>query len=211
MVDWLGGSKWEEYFANAPLVFKPRILAEGQALSHTIDDNECQLCFQETRNSGCIVKCRVCQRVAHQHCHDIYRMRKAPCEEDTGCPLCCPQCPWNPINQGDVPSTATARRNRTLEKKVRKLQRQLRRKPASRVMSSLRYERLAKKIGRKGTKYRRNKLIMAVKKAVKSEDAQTKHEDKAAVLKEEMESPVKIIKVEKTRRLKSEPVVISLL
>lgn len=225
-----------EYFANAPPAFKPQKLVTDQDFNDAISDKNCQLCFKEVKISDDISKCEYCCRVAHQLCKNIYRTRRAACEGDTGCPLCCPNCPWNPSNPevkaelvptevkkepgvprdqpataDDAVSSAAKHKVRKLKQKVRKLRCQLRRKPASRVMSSLRYERLAGKIGRKGAKYRRNKLIMAVKKAVKSEDAQTIHEDKAAVLKEEMESPVKIIKVEKTKKLKSEPVVISLL
>ncbi|EGO59794.1 hypothetical protein NEUTE1DRAFT_99948 [Neurospora tetrasperma FGSC 2508] len=201
-----------------------------------ISDKDCQLCFTEAKASRGVDQCQVCGRVAHQKCKNIYRACREACEGDTGCPLCCPNCPWNPSNSevkaelvpmevkkeprmprdqpataDDTISSATRQKVRKLKQNVRRLRCQLRRKPANRVMSSLRYERLAGKIGRKGAKYRRNKLIMAVKKTVKSEDAHTKHEDKAAVLKEEMESPVKIIKVEKTKKVKSEPVVISLL
>ncbi|KAJ4401235.1 hypothetical protein N0V85_005572 [Neurospora sp. IMI 360204] len=225
-----------EYFANAPPAFKPQKFSKDQNLNDPISDKDCQLCFKEAKASRDILKCQACCRVAHQQCHDVYRTRKAACEGNTGCPLCCPQCPWNPSNPevkaelvpmevkrepgiprdrpptaDDAVSSATKQKLRKLKQEVRKLRCQLRRKPASRVMSSLRYERLAGKIGRKGAKYRRNKLVMAVKNALKSEDAHTKDEDKAAVFKEEMESPVKIVKIEKRRKVKSEPVVISLL
>ncbi|KAK3491802.1 hypothetical protein B0T13DRAFT_477725 [Neurospora crassa] len=202
-----------------------------------ISDKDCQLCFLEAKASRGVDQCQVCGRVAHQKCKNIYRARREACEGDTGCPLCCPNCPWNPSNPevkaelvpmevkkepgvprdqpataGYAVSSAQKQKVRKLKQEVRKLRSQLRRrKSASHIMSSLRYERLAGKIGRKGANYRRNKLIMAVKKTVKSEDAHMKHEDKAAVLKEEMESLVKIIKVEKTKKVKSEPVVISLL
>lgn len=116
-----------------------------------------------------------------------------------------------PATADDTLSSATKQKVRKLKQKFRKLRSQLRRRPASRVMSSLRYGRLAGKVGRKGAKYRRNKLIMAVKKTLKSEDVQTKDEDKATVFKEEVESPVKIIKVKKTKKVKSKPMVISLL
>ncbi|EAA32950.2 hypothetical protein GE21DRAFT_6539 [Neurospora crassa] len=233
---YLNEVEFGEYFANAPPGFKPQKFVKARDINSMISDKDCQLCFMEAKASRGVDQCQVCGRVAHQKCKNIYRARRAACEGDTGCPLCCPNCPWNPSNaevkaelvptevkkeQGvprdqpataqDAVSSAAKHKVRKLKQKVRRLRCQLRRKPANRVMSSLRYERLAGKIGRKGAKYRRNKLIMAVKKTVKSEDAHTKHEDKAAVLKEEMESPVKIIKVEKTKKVKSEPVVISLL
>lgn len=91
--EWFNDSDLKEYFANAPLAFRPKILAQSQGPNHPNNDNECRFCFKEIDDNRDTVRCNACHRVAHLVCHLICSTRKAGCEGDA-CPLWCPECPW---------------------------------------------------------------------------------------------------------------------
>ncbi|KAK3338487.1 hypothetical protein B0H65DRAFT_435100 [Neurospora tetraspora] len=231
--EYLVQSEWTEYFANAPPAFKPRKLVKDQDLNNTISDKDCQLCFKEAKASGDIKRCQVCCRVAHQQCHDIYRTRKGACEGNTGCPLCCPHCPWNPSNRepkaeplslatkeepglpgvkseiiDDIPWTTMAKKNQMLEKKVRKLRGQLRgqcrRKQTSRTMTDRQYKRLVAKTGGRVANYRDNKGTMCKKNAPKKEEACVKEERKAHIFQERTTPVKQTVKEERCVKMEEE-------
>ncbi|KAK3398790.1 hypothetical protein B0T20DRAFT_352811, partial [Sordaria brevicollis] len=208
-----------------------------------VSGRKCQLCFKTVEHTaaGDIKRCQVCCRVAHQQCHKVYLARKAVCEGDTGCPLCCPRCPWNPSNRElkaephslttkeestppDVKSetieddtlAATERKNWVLEKKIRKPRGQLhgqrRRKSASRTMTDRQYKRLIAKVGgRVGRRRNKETAPTDISQKPRASVEQTAKEEKPAKMKEELEPEVEFVKIEPRAKVKSEAVVISLL
>ncbi|KAK1778514.1 hypothetical protein QBC45DRAFT_328138 [Copromyces sp. CBS 386.78] len=228
-----------EYFVNAPPAFKPWRYVKAQDADSEVSDTDCQLCFKKVMVTGEITRCQVCRRVAHQQCHAIYRARKGACEGSTGCPLCCPQCPWNPskpelrmeslpvevreasgmprdrsATADDANLSGTKKKIRTLENKVRKLQDQLRgqrrRIRTSRTITNRQYKRLVAKTGGRVGNHRGNKRTTCQVNVPIKEEARVR-EDKPADVPREPMMPVKQAVKEKEKLVKSEPVAISLL
>lgn len=226
---YLGDDELKEYFANAPLAFCPKERAEGRAPINTVSGNDCQLCFREVKTNSGIQRCQVCYRAAHQECHDVYRKRKGKCEGTTGCPLCCPHCPWNPSNPVvkaeplalttkeepglsgvksetvDGVSWATmTKKNQMLERKVRKLQGQVRgqlrdqrrRKSVSRTMTDRQYKRLVAKMGGIVGNHRNDKKTTCQTDAFEKEETQVKEERSPDFFREPMMPMTQTVKAE---------------